>query len=172
MEDALCSPAIIVLIHGEDSAGKNAPARSLSCLTNQAPVELDLHAATAVSVSILNSEKQQKEDADVVVDEFDHVATEEERARFAEFVQQLTERRVPIRFMLCQVSETLKELLAAHESSYCFVEDSALCGSGRKSCSVDRQPDVSAQAPHYVHLISEDLFWEMVNEPTFARSLR
>jgi hypothetical protein len=175
IEEALCSPCIILFIYGDHRTGDKpaalAPARQGG--SADTAFDLDLHKAATFSVSILNRQTERKEDAEVVIDEFDHVADGEERARFANFVKQISERRVPVHFVLCGVSEALKALLSAHESSYCF-DDVSPAGRGNDVTleSISSTAEALRQStPHYVHLLSEELFWEMLDEPTFARNL-
>jgi hypothetical protein len=170
IEEALCSPEIILVIHG-DRAGQALPTPTVAGGSRSATDALadDLHIPRKVNVSILNRKAERKQDAEVVVDEFDEIANERDRGNFAKFVEQIADRRVPIHFVLSDVSQNLKELLGVHESSYSYAE-SALPASEKSV--VSKLKDASERTPHYVHLVSEQLFWEMLNEPTFARSLR
>ena len=109
----------------------------------------------------------------VVIDEFDDVTTEEEQKRFANFVQQLAEQRTPLHFVLCGVSESVRELLKAHESSYDFAPgDQNLQANVSAYISSTRDRAFDTAAPHHVYVLSEKLFWEMFSDPTFARSIR
>ncbi len=109
----------------------------------------------------------------VVIDEFDDVTTEEEQKRFANFVQQLAEQRTPLHFVLCGVSESVRELLKAHESSYDFAPgDQNLQANVSAYISSTRDRAFDTAVPHHVYVLSEKLFWEMFSDPTFARSIR
>ena len=101
-------------------------------------------------------------------DEFDEITNEADRARFGKFIAEIGDRRIPIRFVLYGVSAAVKAMLGAHESSY-----------GIESFELQDQSEINrlaggaaeSNAPHYIHLVSEKLFWEMFNDPTFAASL-
>jgi len=102
-----------------------------------------------------------------VIDEFNTVTTDEERRRFADFVHHISD--LPIHVILCGVSESLEELLQAHESRSRYVDDFAgIPDLGVLSAKLDA---LGKRAPHYVNVVSEELFWEMFNDPTFARRL-
>jgi hypothetical protein len=112
-------------------------------------------------------------ESDFVINEFDDVTTETEQKRFANFVQQLAEQRAPRHFVLCGVSKSVRELLKAHESSY----DYAPCAQNLRAnvsanISSTRTRDFDTSGSHHVYVLSEKLFWEMLNDPTFARSIR
>jgi len=118
--------------------------------------------------------KQPNELIPLVIDEFDRVRTGEERKRFQNLLQEISERRSPVRFVLCGVSNSLYDLMRAHES--CYEERSVI----PEFSEIARQPgaepqdcaNVQSASPHYVHIVPESLFCEMLNEPTFARNLR
>jgi hypothetical protein len=109
----------------------------------------------------------------VVIDEFDEIATEAEQRRFAGFVKRIAEQRTPTRFVLCGVSDPVREILGAHESLYDYVEaEETGAMDPKSSVAKPSKPAFEARVPHYVYVISEKLFWEMFEDPTFARSLR
>jgi hypothetical protein len=118
---------------------------------------------------------QQASDRNLMVfDEFDQITSDSERIRFAEFVKQISDRRVPMRFVLCGVSELLRELFRAHESSYFYSDNLDFQRTDENACleNIEKLEDSrKATVPHQVHMVSEELFWEMFNDPTFARSL-
>ncbi len=106
-----------------------------------------------------------------VIDEFDELTNELERAHFADFIDWIGDRSLPIRFVLCGVSEALRKLLGSHESCYDSI-DFTRQGSGDKTESLEAPSQGLGQhSPRYVHLLSERLFWEMFSDPTFAHSL-
>ena len=102
-----------------------------------------------------------------LIDEFNTVTTDEERRRFADFVHHLSD--LTIHVILCGVSESLEELLQAHESRYRYVDDFVgIPDLGMLSAKLEA---LGKKAPHHVNVVSEELFWEMFNDPAFARSL-
>lgn len=107
----------------------------------------------------------------LIVDEFDEVRTEGEQKRFAAFIQQLTEQQIPTHFMLCGVSESVRELLKPHESSYDYAQHDQSLEANVPACiSRTRDQAYDADTAHHVYFLSEKLFWEMFSDPTFARS--
>ena len=106
----------------------------------------------------------------LVIDEFDAITSEAVRTRFADFIKEIGDRRSPLRFVLCGVSESVRKLLGAHES--CYSTDCARPNpDARIEVIESTTPGASHGLPHHVHLVSERLFWEMFNDPTFARSI-
>lgn len=118
-------------------------------------------------VSSGSATNHQKEATLFVIDEFNRVATDEERHRFADFVHHISD--LPIHVILCGVSESLEELMQAHESRYRYVDDFA--GIPNLEGLSSKLEAMGKKIPHYVNIVSEELFWEMFNDPTFARSL-
>jgi hypothetical protein len=154
IEDALEAPGRTIFLYGDRTAGDT------------------LAQILAAHRSPCNG---RNEKTAFVIDEFDELANEVERARFVDFIDQIGERKLPIRFVLCGVSEALTKLLRSHESCYDSI-DFTWQGSGAKT-EDEAEPleapgrRLGQHSPHHVHLLSERLFWEMFNDPTFARSL-
>ncbi|MFY9909932.1 MAG: hypothetical protein WCF22_13680 [Candidatus Sulfotelmatobacter sp.] len=152
VEQALETPGTTIFIHGQFGQGK-------------------IPHAHVIQGSYV-CDRQGQSDF-IVIDEFDEIATEAEQRRFASFVKQIAEQRTPTRFVLCGVSEPVREILGAHESLYDYVDaeeprpTEAACGVAK----VIKQP-FETRVPHQVYVLSEKLFWEMFEDPTFARSLR
>jgi hypothetical protein len=93
------------------------------------------------------------------VHSFDELNVEAQHAGFVAFIEQIADRRAPVHFALCGVSEALRVLVAMHESCYNF---------DAKQTTDSQRQDADQKN---LYLISERLFWDMFNEPTFARSL-
>ncbi len=132
------------------------------------------HGDNMISLSLRDGSPR-NENIPVLIDEFDQVTSDEERRRFENLLREISERRSPIRFVLCGVSNSLHELLRAHESCYEY------SGSPMPALSKPAGPVlpigadrgvIESAAPHYAHIVPESLFCEMLNEPTFARNLR
>lgn len=108
----------------------------------------------------------------IVIDEFDKVTNQVEQRRFANFIGQIAEQRTPIHFVLCRVSEAVREILGAHESCYANSKPER----PESTHAVPSVSNITAHAvqtdlPHHMYVLSERLFWEMFEDPTFARSL-
>lgn len=122
-------------------------------------------------------------DTVVVVDEFDQVLSDTERGRFADFIKQVGDRQIGVRFIFCGVASSLERLLGAHKSCYRYIESvevtqlswdarQAIIDSAAKALNVTvgthprfRIAAISDGFPHYVHLVSEKLFWALFRDP-------
>lgn len=151
IEQALETPGTTIFIHGDLAQGRmpqgDAIDRTYFC-------------------------ERQGEPDFFVIDEFDEITTETEHQDFASFVRQIAEERTPIRFVLCGVSEPVRELLGAHESIYDYlVTGQPLSTEAAFSAADRRDQAIESGLPHHIYILSEKLFWEMFEDPTFARSL-
>jgi hypothetical protein len=133
--------------------------------------------------SLLNAAKVHKEETVVLIDEFDRIASDLERTRFADFIKQIGDQSIPIKFVFCGVGDSLTKLLGSHESSFRYLESVPVPRLGHEArfeimdrasaafqVSLDdryryRIAAISDGFPYYVHLLCEKIFWEMVNDP-------
>jgi hypothetical protein len=125
----------------------------------------------AISILLRNA-AHPDEDITAVIREFGQVISNEERKHFQDLLLEISEQRGPVRFVLCGVSDSLYELLRAHESCYEYTRSAkpvSVAGTGYLESSTS---DRSAATEHYVHIVPETLICEMLSEPTFARNLR
>jgi uncharacterized protein len=118
----------------------------------------------------------------VVIDEFDRIGSDEERTHFADLIKQVGDQQIGVRFIFCGVADSLDKLLGAHESCFRYlvgilvarlpwearweIIDGAAAAFG---ITVSDHPRfriaaISDGFPHFVHLVSEKLFWEMLND--------
>jgi archaellum biogenesis ATPase FlaH len=144
-------------------------------------VAWDLNSIVAALLGVGAS--RNNENTVVIVDEFDRITSDEERGHFADFIKQLGDQRVPVRFVFCGVADSMQKLLGAHASSYRYVLEvklSTLSWEARYEIidaaakalgvSVEDRPRyriaaISDGFPHYVHRMCEQLFWQMFNDP-------
>jgi len=121
---------------------------------------------------------QHSEKPIIVLDEFDTIAEQSERNKFAALLKQLGDQSVNIKFIFTGIGSTLDELLGAHQSAYRQLETVELPRLGWEArreivvraaeafgLSVDdninwRIAAVSDGYPYYVHLIAEKMLWE------------
>lgn len=121
---------------------------------------------------------QHSEKPIVVLDEFDTIADQNERSKFAALLKQLGDQSVELKFIFTGVGSSLEELLGAHQSAYRQLETVELPRLGWEArreivvraaeafgLSVDdninwRIAAVSDGYPYYVHLITEKMLWE------------
>ncbi|MEP7310152.1 MAG: hypothetical protein ABJA98_31985, partial [Acidobacteriota bacterium] len=119
----------------------------------------------------------------VVIDEFDRIVNDRERTHFADFIKQIGDRRLEVRFVFCGVAASLEKLLGMHESCYRYITAIELprlswdarwaiidAAAAALAISIGAHPRfriaaISDGFPHYIHLIGEKLFWEMFNDP-------
>jgi Cdc6-like AAA superfamily ATPase len=83
------------------------------------PDEIDLNDAVTL---LIDSSVERQEETVVVIDEFDQISAESERTRFADFIKQIGDQQLKIRFIFCGVAESLEKLLGAHKSCYRYIE--------------------------------------------------
>lgn len=119
----------------------------------------------------------------VVIDEFDRMADEKERALFSDLVKQLGDKGVNVTFFFTGVAPTLDQLLGAHPSAirqFETIELEKLNWTARWDITVNalgkfgveiednirtRIAAVSDGYPAYVHLITEKLLWRLWDAP-------
>lgn len=148
--------------------------------TRDAGPELDLNRAIMLLSKISDA---RNEDNVVVVDEFDRIASDTERTKFADFIKQLGDQSVRVRFVFCGVGQSLSKLLGEHASCFRYlqvVEVKRLGWEARLeiidaaatalNITIEDRPRMRIAAisdgfPNYVHLVCEKLFWEMFNDP-------
>ena len=118
----------------------------------------------------------------VVIDEFDTIPDRDERVLFADFLKQLGDRNVPIKFIFSGVASSLDALLTGHLSSirqletielerlywdarWDIVKDAAAAfGVVVDKNMLVRIAAISDGFPHYVHLVTEKLLWRMYDD--------
>jgi hypothetical protein len=176
IEEALETPGRTIFIFGVRHENKTlANMIAAECPPDRISPDSKENPEAILTVVIRHSGtsiKRQPDVSMVAVEEFDQITDESQRSRFAHFVRAVAERRVPISFVLCGVSPSLKELLSPHESAYDYAAQPPRFARNGKSVIagvVGTGPE--SRLPHCVHLISENLFWEMYNDPTFARAV-
>jgi hypothetical protein len=125
----------------------------------------------------------------IVIDEFDLIGDEKERALFAGFIKQLGDQEINACFIFVGIGRSLDELLKAHESCFRYLESvplDRLNFTGRweiiDKCSEAlnvtvnedsrlRIAQISDGFPHYVHLVSQKLFWEAFRSEDSIREI-
>ena len=115
----------------------------------------------------------------IVVDEFDLIECRQEQIVFTNFLKQVSDQHVSATFIVCGIGESVEALMEAHgsadryfhteglgqlpwEARYEIVENAAQAlGIKIDKDTVIRIARISDGFPHYVHLISEKLFWRV-----------
>lgn len=135
------------------------------------------------SILALRSALEQHSKSPVVIfDEFDLVASEADKHLFADFVKQVSDQRLPVKFIFTGIGRSITDLLAVHNSMVRYLENirlqrldysarmeiiSACAEALRVEVGYDtiiRIGQVSDGFPHYVHLIGEKMFWRLFNK--------
>jgi len=115
----------------------------------------------------------------VVIDEFDRMESEDERALFADLLKHLGDKRIAIKFIFTGVATTIDSLLGAHQSAIRQLETIELpklswdarweiVTDAARAFGLEVEKDilvriaaVSDGYPYYVHLITEKLMWHI-----------
>lgn len=140
------------------------------------------HLNSTVERLLRIAHERKDENTVVVLDEFDRIDNAVERTHFADFIKQIGDQQVPVRFVFCGVADSMQKLLGAHGSCYRYLEGVELQrlswearfeiinnAANALGVTVDERPRLRIAAisdgfPHYVHLICEKLFWQMFND--------
>jgi hypothetical protein len=125
----------------------------------------------------------------VVIDEFDRMESDRERALFADLLKHLGDKRIPIKFIFTGVASTIDALLGAHQSAIRQLETIelpklswdarwAIVTDAVEEFEVDIDRDilvriaaVSDGYPYYVHLITEKLLWNIFRQEKIINSI-
>jgi uncharacterized protein len=118
----------------------------------------------------------------IVIDEFERVIAAEDRALFADLIKQAGDQSAPFKIIFCGVASSLEQLLDAHHSCYRYLVSvqlerllpgprfqiinaaSEAVGVTIEHSSLSRISAISDGFPHYVHLITEKLLWEIFSD--------
>ena len=115
----------------------------------------------------------------VVIDEIDRIQTAEVKSQFAELIKLMHDKRPPIRFVMCGIGKTLDEIIGSHLSASRPITGFELPpisfdarwkiitnAAEKLNMVVPREylvriSQISDGFPYYVHLIAENLFWQI-----------
>lgn len=102
---------------------------------------------------------------------------------FADFIKQVGDQSVPVKLLFCGIGSSLSDLLDAHHSCYRYltavplerlglhpcleiiVSAASALNLGVEDTSAYRIARISDGFPHYVHLLTEKLFWSAFADP-------
>ena len=125
-----------------------------------------------------------------VIDEFDAIDQLAERQRFADLLKRMGDRNVGLKFILSGIAASLDDLLGGHLSSIRQLETVPLeplnwtarfaiiqAAAGEFGIQVPesiriRIAAISNGFPHYVHLLTEKLLWQMFDDPGVCEEAR
>lgn len=112
----------------------------------------------------------------VVLDEFDQLTDTEEHRRFALLLKQVSDQKIPVRFIFCGIADTIEKLFTQHASIFRQVHCELVDRLGLQACleiiedastalKIDMRNDfkyriaqISDGFPSFVHLIAEKIF--------------
>jgi uncharacterized protein len=136
------------------------------------------------AITVINYLASQRPDPPVIViDEFDRIRDPADRMLFADFIKQVGDQSVPVKLVFCGIGTSLDELLDAHHSCYRYLTAVPLerlgyqprleiirsaaeaFGLVMEETSQYRIAMISDGFPHYVHLLTEKLLWEVFVDP-------
>lgn len=118
----------------------------------------------------------------VIIDEFDQLTEDKDKKSFADLIKQLSDQRINLRVMICGIGRSLNELIGVHLSTDRYLATvpleqishdarwkiiEAACEHFKIEIdrdSVIRIGQISDGFPYYVHLIGEQIFWEMMDD--------
>lgn len=118
----------------------------------------------------------------IVIDEFDLVTNPSEQEKFANFVKQVSDKHVDAKLIFCGIGDSGDALMSAHASADRYfhtvglgqlpwearaeiiAEASDAVGIEVPKDTVIRVSRISDGFPHYVHFLSEKLFWRVFEE--------
>lgn len=113
----------------------------------------------------------------VVLDEFDTIPDQAERAKFASLLKQLGDQSIDLKFFITGIGQSCQELLGAHQSAHrqlATIELMRLSFEGRREIVLDAAKEfelelnddvnwrialISDGYPYYVHLLVEKMLW-------------
>jgi hypothetical protein len=133
----------------------------------------------AVNLIQESAEKRGPGEHPVVIDELDRIESVSVKSKLAELIKLIHDKRPPVRFIMCGIGKTLDEIIGSHLSA-----SRAITGFPLPLISFDarwkiitnaaenlgfrvpkefliRISQISDGFPYYVHLIGENLFWEI-----------
>jgi Cdc6-like AAA superfamily ATPase len=141
----------------------------------------------AVELTKLLSETHSDEPI-VLLDEFESLADSQDRKRFADYIKQVSDTGIEIKFIFCGIGESLGDLLQSHSSTFRyftaiklgrlgFEPCMAIVEEATKALRLQIQKDFSLRIarisdgfPHFVHLICEHMLWSVFqDENTITR---
>jgi uncharacterized protein len=149
--------------------------------TDKGPVPIPNSVDEAINM-MLQAARAHSAQPVIVIDEFERLKDDDQRALFADLIKQTGDQSMPFKLIFCGVASSLSELLDAHHSCYRYLvtvelerlpaparfeivnEASKAVGVAIESSSLGRISAISDGFPHYVHLITEKLLWEIYSD--------
>jgi uncharacterized protein len=133
----------------------------------------------AANLIIDSAQKRGVGEHAIVIDELDRIKSREVTSQLAELIRLLRDKRPPLRFVMCGIGKTLDEIIGSHLSASRPITGFELplisFDAGWKIITnaaenlgmvvpkefLVRISQISDGFPYYVHLIAENLFWQI-----------
>jgi uncharacterized protein len=134
------------------------------------------HAANLICESV---ERRGIGEHAIVVDELDRIQSTDVKSQFAELIKLIHDKRPPLRLVMCGIGKTLDEIIGSHLSASRAITGFELPlisfdarwriitnAAEKLGFEVDKEfliriSQISDGFPYYVHLIGENLFWQI-----------
>ncbi len=132
------------------------------------------------AISVLKFVAQlHSDDPVVIIDEFDRILTESERGLFADFLKQVSDQELSIKFIFCGISTDVDGLIGQHFSAGRYMSPIELGPLSQDALweifekaeeifgiSIDKEIKIRAAIiadgyPYFMHLIGDSLLWNM-----------
>ena len=125
----------------------------------------------------------------IIIDEFDQLSTDIERKYVADLIKQLSDQSINLRLLICGIGTSLEELIGVHLSTDRYLATVPLTPishdarwqilqSGIEAFGIafDRDSQIrigqlSDGFPYYVHLMGEQVFWQVFDDHAIVRSV-
>lgn len=119
----------------------------------------------------------------VVIDEFDQLSSDTEKKYIADLIKQLSDQRINLRLIICGIGSSLDELIGAHLSTDRYLATIPLdplphdarwkiltTAAHALGVTIDRDSQIrigqlSDGFPYYVHLMGEQIFYQVLDDP-------
>lgn len=134
------------------------------------------HAANLIRES---AEARAPSEPIIIIDEIDRIGSHEVKSQFAELIKVMHDMRLSLRMVMCGIGKTLDEIIGSHLSasraitgfelppiSYDARWAIVINAATKLGFEVERDlliriSQISDGFPYYVHLVAENLFWEI-----------
>jgi SpoVK/Ycf46/Vps4 family AAA+-type ATPase len=119
------------------------------------------------------------DEAILIIDEIDRIASRDVKSQFAELIKAMHDMRLPLRLVMCGIGRTLDEIIGSHLSASRAITGFELphipfdarwkiitnaadkVGFKVPHGMLVRVSQISDGFPYYVHLIAENLLWQV-----------
>jgi hypothetical protein len=126
----------------------------------------------------------------VIIDEFDRITSDSQRTRFADFLKQVSDQDLKLKFIFCGISKDIESLIGAHLSTGRYIAPieldrlnySELWAIIKDACTkvsveIDdeyllRASQIADGYPYFMHLLGDCLFWSLQNAPYETEKVR